>query len=361
VAVGDLKPNDSHDPERLTVRGSNTFGQLIDYAGAVFDGGHRTFVFIFVIMSDTARVARLDPDGVIFSDLIRWRTETFLAEFFWRLANSNDAQRGWDTTVSVLEHDGPEAVLAKDIAQRHWDDTVPSGLCVDDAFPPMQPLSMFHIWHDPQTGDECSRMSNYTPSPPGGGHCHRLVAYKSRTPLRPVIGRYTRGYIAVDLDEKQLVWLKDTWRISLHSIPQESDTYRLLHNKGVDQFFLPGFLFGSDVFVNSESPDERVVQTSKTYHFVKMNPEFIPGGALAHGDKVVPTDESAPAEENAPVEEGAAANVSIRGLVIEPHTHHRIVYKKIGRELHKFTRTKELCQTVRDCLYGSCSYYSWII
>jgi hypothetical protein len=337
-------------------------------------------VFIFVIMRDAARIARLDHDGVIFSDLIYWRTEPFLAEFLWRLANSDDAQRGWDTTVSVLEHDSREAVRAKDIARRHWDDTVPSGLCVDDAFPSTQCLVMFHIWHDPQIGDECSRMLESPPSMSIASHCHHLVAYKPRTPRRPVIGRYTRGYIAVDLDEERLVWLKDTWRISLPSIPQETETYRRLYNtQDLDQSFLPGFLFGGDVLVHSESPENRVVQTSNTYEFVKTNPMFIPGGVPAQGDGVVTTDENAPAEDGVPADEGvsigdnvsategapekdrAPGHGSIRRLAIEPHTHHRIVYKKIGRELHKFTRTKDLFQTVRDCLHGLYSKYSSIM
>jgi hypothetical protein len=42
----------------------------------------------------------------------------------------------------------------------------------------------------------------------------------------------------------------------------------------------------------------------------------------------------------------APADGPKRGLLIEPHTHYRIIYKKFGRELHKFTRTKDFCQTV---------------
>jgi hypothetical protein len=280
-------------------------------------------VFMFVIMSDTARIARLDHDGVIFSDLIHWRTESYLADFFWRLAHFNDVERGWDTTVSSLAHDSDEAEQAMKIAKRHWADAVPSGLDINDVFPATKPLVMFRVWHDPQAGDECRRMPETEPSLPVAGHHHRLVAYKPRTPLRPIIGRYTRGYIAVDLDEEQLVWLKDTWRISLDSIPEESKTYRLLHTSGVTKDFLPGFLFGGDVVVSSGSA-EPVVQTSQTYHFVEKHPEIVPGETPKHA------------------------------LSIEPHNHHRIVFKKIGRELHKFTKTKDLCQTIRDCLFGLC-------
>jgi hypothetical protein len=323
VAVGDLKPNETHDPDKLTILGNHTFGQLIDYACTIFDSNHRTFVFMFVLMSDTARIARLDHDGVIFSDLIHWRTESYLADFFWRLAHFNAAERGWDTSALPLAHDSPITAQAMETARRCWAATVPSGIDIDDVFPSTKPLVMFRVWHDPQVGDDCSRMSKTPSSLPVAGHHHSLVTYKPRTPRRPVIGRYTRGYIAVDLDEDQLVWVKDTWRISLDSIPEESKTYRLLHTSGVTRDFLPGFLFGGDVHVDPASADH-VVQASQTYHFVQKHPEMVPG------------------------------ETPKRALSIEPHTHHRIVFKKIGRELHKFTKTKDLCQTVRDCLFGLC-------
>jgi hypothetical protein len=307
----------------------------MEYASFTFNNSHRTHVFTFCIMPDTARILRWDHSGVIYSDLIHWRTEPHLAEFFWRIGQMDDAQRGFDPTVSELAPDSRDVAEARKIAFVKESHSLPRGVSHLDVIPMRQFHYKFDVWHKPKDGEaSCGHPEDvHDASNERPGHWHHFVVHQPRTPTRFLVGRYTRGYIAVDLDVERLVWLKDAWRLTL--LQAESDTYRDLQNSGVREH-LPGFVFGDDV---CSDPSNSKPQEAATHAF-----------AITHEELYWCNVEGAPPPDS---EE--------RVMQIEPHTHHRMVFEKIGRSLGTFDSTKQLCGALRDVLKGPYLRLSFVL
>ncbi|KAI0030628.1 hypothetical protein K488DRAFT_23138, partial [Vararia minispora EC-137] len=124
-----------------------------------------------------------------------------------------------------------------------------------------------------------------------------------------LVGRGTRGYIAVDVDDQQLVFLKDVWP----AVGEETETlsviqtYRRLAEHQVP--FLADFAYGGEVpldWRDTTSP----AQSAPNWMFARDHPEY---AARTDGD--------------------------VR-LVGKKHV--RMVFKKIGRPLHTVKSPKEL-------------------
>jgi hypothetical protein len=130
----------------------------------------------------------------------------------------------------------------------------PRGITALDVIPANQAIFMLRVWHQPEDKDQCCGHSADALDPARRfGRWHRLIACQPRTPVRHIICRYTRGYIAVDIDAKRLVWLKDAWRLSLPDIPKEIATYKRLHIAlDLNRENLPSFLFRDDDCVDPE-------------------------------------------------------------------------------------------------------------
>ncbi|KAI0318542.1 hypothetical protein OF83DRAFT_1056668, partial [Amylostereum chailletii] len=123
-----------------------------------------------------------------------------------------------------------------------------------------------------------------------------------------VHGTGSRGYIAVDLRDGSLVWLKDVWRDNHPSSFKEGDTYRRLADKRIPH--VAPLVCAADV----------PFQVTRTQDF-----------AEAPWTCVLPT----------PV-----------GRV-----HYRIVIGVVGRPLNTFKNTRELCTSVRDAIEAHARAY----
>ncbi|KAI0033443.1 hypothetical protein K488DRAFT_7496, partial [Vararia minispora EC-137] len=119
-------------------------------------------------------------------------------------------------------------------------------------------------------------------------------------------GRATRGYIGVDLDDRELVWMKDTWRIEAEGMESEAEIYKHLADRG----------------------DESVVQRTMTLEVAREYPELY-WSHVSDKEKEKCGD----------------------AIPLESQVHHRLVFKKIGVDLSEFRSTRELCQAVRDAVY----------
>ncbi|KAI0030624.1 hypothetical protein K488DRAFT_24944, partial [Vararia minispora EC-137] len=109
------------------------------------------------------------------------------------------------------------------------------------------------------------------------------------------LGRNTRGFIAVDLDARELVYFKDTWISSSNRCPSEITTYRRLAEAGVP--FLPDFTYGGAVPFREQG-----------YYF-----------------------------------DGSVTKIQER-------VHQRMVFKKIGRPIFTFHSTRELVTVLYHAL-----------
>ncbi|KAI0262353.1 hypothetical protein BC834DRAFT_829028, partial [Gloeopeniophorella convolvens] len=139
-----------------------------------------------------------------------------------------------------------------------------------------------------------------------------------------LIGRGTSGYVTFDTTLRQVVWIKDYWRVNLPSILPEGETYRRLMN-------------------------------AKVPHIPKIGPS---------GD----VKDIRLTEPNLPISSGELQRTRTSEYVshpwcaghpvLAPRIHYRVVLETVGRSLSKFESTRELCRAVKDAIEAHSVAYS---
>jgi hypothetical protein len=230
---------------------------------------------------------------VIYTESFNWAIEPdTLFEFFWRLNFLSDVDRGYDTTVTLVEDDEAVAALSK--------------LKTYNGLENVQTKDLHKILvHDDHAFDGQPRYY-VTPS---------AVWY-----TEALFGRSTFGYIAYDVATSKLVYLKDFWRTDRPGIQKEGDVYRELHSAEVPH--IPVLGRAGDVPL---SPDHAntlplVVQSTRTQ-------DYVTGSGLGH--------DWCPGRPR-----------------VDPYVHYRLVLGTLGQSLNTFKSTRQLCEVIRDAIVG---------
>ncbi|KAI0321329.1 hypothetical protein OF83DRAFT_1081044 [Amylostereum chailletii] len=280
------------DPRYIDRESQAAREEMTSYVMAMFKSGHRVFTFSVLIMHEEARLMRWDRSGAIFSERFNWQTTTYLTKFLWRFNFMTPAQRGFDTTVSMpSDQEIRLAHGAFDAARKRLSyHTLPDK---------NETLRRFEVWD--------------------GNDCHVVIAGQPQSYPDTLPGRSTSGYIGIDITDTAtptVVYLKDTWQISLPGIPVEGEVYQRLNKKKVP--YLPDYRYGGDV------------PLVRPYALTRLRPN--------RKAQVTVTQDYATKDWAYNTED------------VNPLTHHRIVLGKIGRPLHTFKVTKEFCQVLFHAL-----------
>ncbi|KAI0312806.1 hypothetical protein OF83DRAFT_1144285, partial [Amylostereum chailletii] len=253
--------------------------QLTAMAKKIFDEHPRVFLFSVLIVEDKARLLRWDHSGVVVTEQFDWLVEDSpLADFLHRLDVSSPEQCGLDSTVSFPT---PEEVSRAQAAFER------SG---SDPHPP-------NTFHKFAVTDDVTGETRY------------LVAGRPQVIGRSLAGRATSGYVAVDLQDDSLVWLKDSWRHDVKIACKEADVYRRLSEANVPH--VSPMLVGGDV-LEHKTESQRWIKSSWACWT-----------------------------------EGVGA-----------YRHHRIVLSTVARPLKEFKSTHELTTAVRDAIDAHAQAYT---
>ncbi|TFY58525.1 hypothetical protein EVG20_g8114 [Dentipellis fragilis] len=258
--------------EKTALKAIHTRGQLISYASAHMSTQFRCFCFSVCLVDKTnARLIRWDRSGAIVSERFDFtKAESPLAEFLWRFNHLDDAQRGRDLSVTSASEE--EAALAR----KH---------------------SMEGDIHKILVTNDADKVDHYfLVSAPS---VYRLV----------VTGRASFGYIALDMQTKKKVWLKDSWRIDLDDMKKEFEIYKLLEK-----------------------------------HSVRNISPLVCGGDVA-GQMTVTQNYADAAWRSGEVD-------------LLPHHHYRLVLETIGRPLKDFKSTKEMVRATYHAFLAHWDAYS---
>ncbi|KAA1467100.1 hypothetical protein DENSPDRAFT_868861 [Dentipellis sp. KUC8613] len=251
-------------------------GQMIAYASAQLTMQFRQFCFsISILDGNMARLMRWDRGGAIISERFNFvENPEPLLEFLWRFNYLSPEERGMDTSVSpATAEETAMAVEAKIAAEG-------------------DPVHKMHVKNDADKVDHYYLVSRPTEYNIG------------------VCGRSTRGYIAMDMEKKDRVWLKDSWRIDTPEIPKEFQVYEKLHAKHVKN--IPKCRCGGDIGE----------QKTRTHDF---------------------QDSTWRCGKHR----------------VMPHHHYRLALQVIvGRPLYEYKSTKELCTVILDALIALGEAYS---
>ncbi|KAI0315903.1 hypothetical protein OF83DRAFT_1293074 [Amylostereum chailletii] len=233
----------------------------------------RIFVFSVIILKNKARLIRTDRSGAVVTELFTWTEANSPLVIFLRRFNAMSREdRGFDPTVTPPS---PEEIrIARNAFVRED---------IDADYPDFR-MQKFHV-HDEVTGAERTYVAgvpmHYSPN---------------------VVSKGTHGYIAADLDDGSLVWIKDSWRLNKAHVRKEADVYRMLVKAEIPH--VSSMLYGGDV-EGQESCNQNFVDA----------PWACETDGVSHGK-----------------------------------IHHRTVVSSVGRSLKDFTCTHELTAATRDAI-----------
>ncbi|KAF9268459.1 hypothetical protein L218DRAFT_1047548 [Marasmius fiardii PR-910] len=190
--------NQKHPFEKDTLSAHETRGQLIFYATEIQGSQHRTHVFSFFINQTSCRLIYWSRSGAVVTNAFNYTREDWLLQFFWRISHATDDIRGIDTSFSFVPPSAIIAQAAREALQLECSE-------------PLYKVSV----DDSQSG----QTTHYVVGKP---FIDRGV-YPT--------GRATRCFEAYCCQTKQVVFLKDVWRVEGYD--PEGSTYLKLHQAGV--------------------------------------------------------------------------------------------------------------------------------
>ena len=260
-------------------RSEKTLGQICSYATAHMAAQFRSYVFSLLVFPKYARILRWDRSGVIVTGQIDLTDDaSLLANFFCRYENMTTSQRGYDENITQITSQDVQAVIPDAIEKLGANKTSP-----------------FFSVKFPHSNDEF------------------FITKPTYMGIGSPTGRSTRTFQALSVTTKELVFLKDTWRVIHPGILPEHDIYALLALKQVHH-----------------------VATMIAYH--DMAHEATRTKDFA-GAKWLKFKDGDPPRS------------------FRKFQHYRLVLKEVGRPLQSFRNVKELIQVFRDALRGTFSHY----
>ncbi|PIL30039.1 hypothetical protein GSI_07951 [Ganoderma sinense ZZ0214-1] len=279
---------DSHakkDMEADAYTRTGVRGQLMSYGERFFFFQHRTGLFMLLVNGDEFRVVRWDRSGCIVTEALNYVDTTEhtkkLLQFFYAFSKATPAQRGVDTTATRLSKDSCGWQWMQKVAAVHPQDidhvdgtvvpAVPLGFIVKPTrTAPRSDLFATNVL----TGDPAATAGFGDLSSPSAADAiipvfkyvrdffresisstwlpYRLKVcgrdYLIGEPIfapHGLIGRGTRGYVALEWETQRLVFLKDAWRPFYEGVDQEGTTLAELNHTTVS--FVPTLICHEDV------------------------------------------------------------------------------------------------------------------
>ncbi|KAI0350363.1 hypothetical protein OH77DRAFT_1489248 [Trametes cingulata] len=175
-------------------------GQNTTYAAEIGMRQFRHCVYSVFLSGVLARLARWDRAGVIVTQAfdLRRRPE-LLCRFFWCFSKVSHTERGYDLNVQPATWDDEK--LFKRLIAQHVREQLPSASTEER-------IQLFtrHYARNCVTSVCMPRMEGDTEV------SYKLLISRPITVPLSVVGRSTRAYWAVDVRNKKVVFLKDTWR-----------------------------------------------------------------------------------------------------------------------------------------------------
>ncbi|CDO68849.1 hypothetical protein BN946_scf185035.g2 [Trametes cinnabarina] len=214
---GDPFDDSAADGQPSAEERRKVLGQIMTYAYLIFTGQQRTHLFNVTIFGSHARISRWDRAGVTTTKRFNYKKEPEkLLEFFWRLSRLTPAQRGHDASATLVGPRSPDYKLMRSRADKP---RLVGGLAFQEhAGEAFQKSLKDSRWWKLKVDDE---------SDPASGPKTRyfLVGRPHFTAAKGLVGRATRGYVGIDLEDPAgpFVYVKDAWRVDHEGIRKEGE------------------------------------------------------------------------------------------------------------------------------------------
>ena len=228
---------------KLFEAASATRDQIIFYSARQRAHQFRTSTFTVGIFGEVARLIRWDNTGFRVTlpiDYSKKRGNRQLVEFFLRLDQMADDReaRGWDQTVRDAT---PEEVVA-------FSEAVEVACKPQWSRPCRKKMDPLFCRLIKSVGDPSKYLRRKVSILEGSAKRDYIVGRPTSFSKAPA-GRTTRGFVAMSVQTKKLVFLKDSWRLDADDLLPEDHWYKALEKcEGINMKNIGAYLHGSDVY-----------------------------------------------------------------------------------------------------------------
>ncbi|KAI0776261.1 hypothetical protein BD413DRAFT_610932 [Trametes elegans] len=239
--------DESHDGDEFdAISRRKVLDRLLSELELIAQHQQRTFQYMVLFLGAFARILRADQSGIFVTDKFDYRGEDglILAGFFRSLGRASPARRGFDSTATRVS---PRSAEGKEMLRKGRD------VGEDDYVKQMfsDSLDLHWPWWKLEVPDETA--INSAPARPAAaphpGETRSYLVGKPYFQASGVIGRFTRGYVALDVTDPgrpvQFVFLKDAWHIVSDDIEKEGYVLETLKENKVN--FTPTVLCHGDI------------------------------------------------------------------------------------------------------------------
>ena len=290
-----------HDPDVTAKTRTAVRGQLMSYSERLFSYQHRSAVFFLLVNSDKFRVMRWDRSGVVVTEAIDYvgtiEGTKALLEVMYAFTKLRRALQGIDTSAARLAENSCGWQRMDFLAQPDLNDLNSEEVWFDGpihevfwneefatTFGCLTGRSNARMHYDPIC--RCSGHKNPLPVIPVLSHvrqmfCNSLVEGFPRYRLMVdgqeylvgrhvflgsgMIGRGTRGYVALEWKTQRFVFLKDCWRPGYEGVEVEGAILSELNQQDVAN--VPTVVRYGDVHDSLEGEDRPCRQETEASRF----------------------------------------------------------------------------------------------
>ncbi|KAI0363446.1 hypothetical protein BV20DRAFT_144220 [Pilatotrama ljubarskyi] len=322
---------------------------VVAYAEQIFRIQQRTALFMLLVIGRNCRFVRWDRSGVIATPSMDYVSEPgVLCDLIWRMGMQSNQRLGVDPSATRLYPDDEEYKLMDEFTVDHATDLASNErILTDEEVKADNPLVFDYVRRS-----FCFSLKKEWPryrlQVPCGGHTRSFLVGRPMFCHNGMAGRGTRGYIALDVERKRFVWLKDAWRTHYEVEDQEGSVLLQLNAKSIR--FVPTLVCHGDI-------QEETTVTPEVWE--EQNPQTLED----------PPSSASPKDPSPP--SSAAPHASPKGhkrtrsefeseetpafredCPFRYHKHYRIVVEEVAMPLDSFQCGRQLVQVLRDCLFG---------
>ncbi|KIP02466.1 hypothetical protein PHLGIDRAFT_292527 [Phlebiopsis gigantea 11061_1 CR5-6] len=199
----------------------------------------RTSFFQLVLVNRWARFVYWDRSGAVVSTRFDYVHEPeLLSQFSWRFTHISDEQQGMDVDPTATIASKVQVALFENAMGQFLDSMRAQSTAgaftryLPGAEDPLDSSGSYPTWKIHVINETSGKRSELIVRRPFAGHSS-------------LFGRATRAYIAYDLRERRLVFMKDAWRIDNPKLRPEFNTYQSLQHHGIPH--MPTVFYGGDV------------------------------------------------------------------------------------------------------------------
>ncbi|PIL32487.1 hypothetical protein GSI_05190 [Ganoderma sinense ZZ0214-1] len=325
-------------------------GNISSIADLLFSAQHRLFLFMVLIIGRRFRLLRWDRAGIVVSTPVDYVSDpTILCDALQRLSDLDDTALGLDPTAIRLLPGDRDFLRMDSAALENPHDVDHSERDLDT--PPTHPITFAYACTLFRTS-LASGWPRYKLTVPDKGAWREYLVGKPTFRANGVIGRGTRGYVALDCVTNRFVWLKDVWRPAYAMGVAEGDILQSLNDAGVENVL---------TLVCHGDVDEDATVTADYWECGHSCATDTPSCSQDSMYSLVdpPPSDNKKRKRSTDDEGGVTSSWSMSQALrsidgwdgpLRQHKHYRMVVEEVALPLTCFKNGKQLCSIVLDAL-----------